>query len=473
MAGLRQSHMTQSDLLSLNMEQDPVLRSTIISVVILDTDPDWDRLVATMERGTHVVSRFREKLVAVPVGLAPPRWTTDPDFDLSWHLRRVNSAPPADISCVLEFARTAAMSAFDKDRPLWEFTLLGGLEGGQSALVLKLHHSLTDGIGGVQIASQILDFVREGTDRGPLPEVDQPAAIHALVDALGWNLSVGADLALSGASAILPTARRTLRNPVAAAHDAAELATSVARFVRPIADTLSPQMTERSTGRNLAVLDVPLESLHSAATACGSTLNSAFLTAVLIGLRTYHEHHGSTPQKLRVCVPISLRTDADPVGGNRITLARCEVPVDVGDDAELMRQVGAKVGSSRREPAVALSSVIAATLNMLPTNVIAEMLKHVDFVATDVPGSPVPLYLAGAKILRYYAFGPTLGAAFNIALMSHAGTCFIGINADTAAVPDLPDLVGCVAAGFHTVLELGADRPINTAVAASIATSPG
>ncbi|MGY2012073.1 wax ester/triacylglycerol synthase domain-containing protein [Nocardia gipuzkoensis] len=449
----RESHMSQSDLFSWNMERDPVLRSTIVSVLVLDTEPDWDRLTRTMDRGTRLVPRLRHRLADSLLGLAPPRWALDPDFDLSWHVRRSALPEPANMSAVLDFARTEAMTGFDPVRPLWRSTLLSGLEGGGCALVLTVHHSLTDGIGGIQIATSLLDFDRAGTDHGDPPEpLDDRTS--TLRDLMVWNWSVASDLLRGGIRSTPPTVWRALTNPAQAVRDSAALANSLVHLARPITTTMSPVMTGRSLGRRLAVSDVPLAKLRGAARATGCTLNDAFLTAVVIGLRTYHDRHAATIDHLRVTMPISLRTADDPLGGNRITLARFALPVGGAETADLMRAVGAAVAGWRREPAIPLSGAIAAALNRLPAGLLTEMLKHVDFVASNVPGSPVPLYVAGARIDRMYAFAPTIGTAVNVTLTSHAGTCYIGINADTAAIPDLETLTECLTAGFATVLGL-------------------
>ncbi|MGW4355788.1 wax ester/triacylglycerol synthase domain-containing protein [Nocardia sp. NPDC004582] len=446
--------MTQSDLFAWSMEQDPTLRSTIVTVLVLDTEPDWDRLLRMLDRGTRAVPRFRHRLVTAPWGLTPPRWIPDPDFDLSWHVRHLALPAPADLSSVIEFARTEVMSAFDPARPLWRFTVLGGLDGGKSALLLKVHHSLTDGVGGIQIAGEILDFTRAGTVHEP---VSDPARSGdgLLGDIVAWNWSAGADLVRTGLAAIPPIAWRAVTDPVGAVRDGAAVAESLLRLARPITRTLSPLMTERSLGRRLTVLEVPLETLRRGARLAGCTVNDAYLASVLIGLRAYHERHGKTVEQLRVAMPISLRRAGDPLGGNRITLARFAVPVG-GGAADLMRALDATVARWRHEPAIPLSNAVAATFNRLPVGLLSPMFKHVDFIASDVPGSPVELYVAGAKIERIYPFGPTTGTAFNITLISHTGTCCIGINSDTAAVPDPAVLAECLAAGFRTVTALDA-----------------
>ncbi|WP_280235997.1 WS/DGAT domain-containing protein [Nocardia cyriacigeorgica] len=134
------------------------------------------------------------------------------------------------------------------------------------------------------------------------------------------------------------------------------------------------------------------------------------------------------------------------------------VPVDDTDPAALMGRVRALIRRQVEEPSIPHSAAVAAVLNRVPVALIAGMLEHVDFVASDVPGSPVPIYLAGARIDRMYAFSPTLGTAFNVTMTSHAGTCYVGINADTAAVPDVDTLTACLAEGFRTVLNLGGPR---------------
>ncbi|APA98722.1 Diacylglycerol O-acyltransferase [Nocardia seriolae] len=450
--------MSQSDLFTWSMEQDPNLRSTIVSVLLLDSEPDWDRLLGMIDRGTRAVPRFRHRLRPVPLGLAPPRWALDPDFDLSWHVRHFEPAAPADLSSVLEFARTEAMAAFDPARPLWRFTVLSGLEGGKSALVLKVHHSLTDGIGGMQIAGEILDFERAGTDRAHVPDAAHPDVRGMLGDIVAWNWSVGAGLVRGGMAAVLPAVRRTVTDPVGAIKDGAALAGSLLRLAHPITSTLSPLMTDRSLGRRLTVLEVPLDALRRSAHLVGCTVNDAFLAAVLIGLRAYHDRHDTAVEQLRVAMPISLRRAVDPIGGNRITLARFEVPVDVAAAVDLMRALDATVEGWKREPAIPFSNAVAATFNRLPVGLLTDMFKHVDFVASDVPGSPVDLYLAGAKVERIYPFGPTTGTAFNITLISHVDTCCVGINTDTGAVPDPALLTECIAAGFRVVTGLGEDQ---------------
>ena len=447
----RESHLTQSDLFSWSMERDAILRSTVVSILILDTAPEVDRLMRMVGRGTRMAPRFRDRLVALPLGLAPPRWTPDTEFDLSWHVRHVASPTPTDISAVLEFARCEAMTAFDPARPLWQIMLLTGLSEGRAALVFKFHHALSDGVGGIQLANEMVDFTRAGHDRDPVPE-RSTAQRRELPAIFAWNWAVGSALARGGMSRLPLLARRAVTDPIRTIRDSAAMAVSFGRLIRPITDTWSPVMTQRGLGRRLATVDVPVAELREAAHAADCTLNDAFLAAVIAGLRTYHARHGADIARLRVAMPVSLRKAGDPIAGNRLTLSRFALPAGHATPADLMRALHDVIIECRSEPALPYSAAAAATLNRLPVGMVAAMLKHVDFVASNVPGSPVPIYIAGAEVERMYAFGPTVGTGFNVTLISHAGTCCVGINADTAAVPDLDVLKDCLTDGFRAVV---------------------
>ena len=162
--------MRDINAFSWYMEKDPLLRSTVVCVLLLDGRPDWDRLPERLERLTRLSPGFRHRVVLPPLRLATPRWVVDPDFDLSWHIRRFKAAPPKTLATVLEFARKTGMAGFDRDRPLWEATFIEGLNGGRTAVVMKVHHSLTDGVGGMDIARLLFDLEPDPGDLGPMPE---------------------------------------------------------------------------------------------------------------------------------------------------------------------------------------------------------------------------------------------------------------------------------------------------------------
>lgn len=458
MAGHVDQFMRESDAFSWYMESDPALRSTIVAVAWLDRSPDWNTLIDRLERATRLVPIFRHRPVEPPGRLATPRWTLDPDFDLTWHLRRVASPPPHTPDTVIEMARLIAMSGFDTAHPLWEFTLVEDLTGGGAALVMKLHHSLTDGIGGMQLLLSLFDTQSDFATQGALPDLPCESA-HGTVELVSASILHGGRKILgfvrNQANAALPAMWRSGRHPVHSSRDAIEMMRSVGRTVAPVSNTLSPLMTGRSLGRRLAMLEIGLDDLKRASAVGGGSVNDGFMAAVTGGFRRYHEHHGQPVDQLRVTLPISVRTPSDPAAGNRITLARFTVPVALADPMARIKAIGERCRAARDERSVPRSNTIAGVLNLLPPSAVGSMLKHVDFLASNVPGISFPVYLAGARMTGYVPFGPTIGAAVNVTLLSYDGTCEIGVTVDTAAVPDIEMFMACLAKGFDEVLALG------------------
>ena len=453
--------MRDVDAFSWYLEKDPGLRATITAVSWLARSPDFEALAARLDRATRLAPRFRQRPVDSPARLANPRWV-ETEFDLSMHLRRVDAPSPHTPATVLEFARYEAMTGFDRSRPLWQFTLVEHLKGGGAAFVMKVHHSLTDGIGGMQLAFLLFETTQESQATGdqPMREMNRrgPGTGELVRESLAYDWHRIFETLRQGLSDAIPTALHIARNPLHAATDAMATARSVAHFVAPVRETLSPLMTDRSLDRRLAMLAVDLEDLKQAAKSAGGTLNDAFVAAVTGGLRRYHQRHGTDVNELRMTLPISIRKEGDPAGGNRITLERFAVPVGLADPAERIRRIGERCRAAQDDRALPLSDAIAGALNLLPSSVVGSMLKHVDFVASNVPGVNVPIYLAGAPVSGYFVFGPATGSALNVTLLTYCGACCVGFNIDAAAVPDQDVLMECFRQGFEEVLALVGDH---------------
>jgi diacylglycerol O-acyltransferase len=142
------------------------------------------------------------------------------------------------------------------------------------------------------------------------------------------------------------------------------------------------------------------------------------------------------------------------VGGNRATLMRFGVPAAIADHAHRIRVVHERTTRARREKSLGYTQFIAGVLNLMPRWYVGSALRNVDFVASDVPGFPTPVFLAGAAVRMQYAFSPTIGASLNVTLLSYVDTCALGINVDTGAIPDFDVFYDCLVAGFDDVLAL-------------------
>jgi WS/DGAT/MGAT family acyltransferase len=204
---------------------------------------------------------------------------------------------------------------------------------------------------------------------------------------------------------------------------------------------------------------VPLDLLKRPARALGGTLNDAFVAAVTGGLRLYHAHHGKPVESLRMTMPINLRDGAEgDRAGNQFAPARFAVPVAIADPAARMRAIREAVRAQRAEPALPLSEQVAGVLSRLPralsVQVFGSMLKAIDFVTSNVPGPPFPVYLAGARVERMFGFGPLSGAALNVTLFSYDGSACFAVNGDPAAVPDADFFSECLRKGVEEVLSV-------------------
>ena len=171
----RPIRMSPSDAVLWRIEQDPILRSTITAIGLLDRAPDWPGVRAKVLRATELLPRLRQRVVDPAVPGDVPRWLDDADFDLDYHLRRVRVPHPGTLRDLLDLAAPISMQQFDPQRPLWEFTVVEGLEGGQAALIQKMHHSITDGEGAIALALALLDPERRPTPGASPPPVDSGA----------------------------------------------------------------------------------------------------------------------------------------------------------------------------------------------------------------------------------------------------------------------------------------------------------
>ena len=183
--------MSDSDALMWHIEKDPLLRSTITVVWWLDAAPDRDRLEDKIERATRQIPRLRQRVVSNPYSIAPPRWEVDPHFDRKFHVRWLDAPAGGGVRSVLDCAEPIAMQGVDRARPLWELYVVGGLAGGRAALVLKLHHSLSDGVGLVRMTAALVEHSREPEPTpGPLPALPAGRVLtqpERVVDALGHS----------------------------------------------------------------------------------------------------------------------------------------------------------------------------------------------------------------------------------------------------------------------------------------------
>lgn len=458
-----EARMSDSDALMWTIEKDPLLRSTITAVSLLDGPIDPERFRDKIDRASRVIPRLRQRVVGNPYSLAPPRWEIDPNFDIGYHLRTVSVGGEGSDQQLLDLAQWMAMQGFDRARPLWEVYIVNGMADGRTALIQKLHHAIADGVGSVQIALTLFDLEPETADDGPPP--DAPGghvlgALERLTDGVVYLGRRRLGTLQRSVGAVRGGIREALASPADAARRLTETVGSVGRLLAPATHPMSPVMADRSLSVRFGTLVRPLDDLRAAAKAADGKLNDAFVAAVAGGLQRYHHEQDAPVEALRMTMPINVRTaSTQGLAGNQFVPARFAVPMTIDDPIERMTAIRALVAHQRGEPALALSEPLAGVLNRLPTSVttgvFGGMLRGVDFVTSNVPGTPVPLYAAGAKILHQFPFGPLSGSGANITLLSWLDQVCIGVNVDPAAVSDPALFMECLDAGFDEVIAVG------------------
>lgn len=463
-------HLSDVEALMWTLDADPRLSSTFANITLLDQPADVERFRARMERALVAVPRLRRRVQPGLAGLGNPRWVEDPDIDLDQHVRHVVIDPPGDERQLLDLAAKIAGTPFPRDRPLWEFVVVDGLADGRGAMIQKLHHSITDGQGGIRMSVQFIDFER---DPGPLEPVTDggdegreeaapPSASAATMEAVTATL---AELtrtprslvrqAIEGATAVAADPTRLAAVP----GDASAIARSLARQVGVTGDALSPLWRTRTLGRHLDLLRIPLDQAKAAATALGGSVNDLFVAGAAGGAGAYHRAHDVPVEELRMAMPVSTRSKAEgrTSAGNAFAPTRVRVPVDP-DPRRRFTEINQRLSVTKSERAVGLAAAVAGLGNLLPPPVLTRLVRQqtatVDFTTSNVRGAPFPLYIAGGRIVGNHPIGPIGGTAWNLTTISVDGSLDMGLHVDTGAVEDTDLLRTSIESSFAELLAL-------------------
>ncbi len=448
------------------MEADPALRAATLSCEQLDTIPDWPRFVAAHEWAVRMAPRFRQKVVEPALGLGVARWAEDPYFDLRFHLRRQRLPEGAGFTELMDAVAQFYMIPLDRARPPWEIVLFEGLPDGKALYTLKMHHSVTDGMGVMQLLGRLHSRTREPSPDKPRPEFDaggQLDALGALLRQVRGDVSSVPGLVVDAATGTL----RRLADPVGAVRSGVGYARSLGRVLKPPVGTESALLARRSMTMGLGAIDVPFADFKAATKAAGGSLNDGFLAALMGGFRRYHEAMGAeVAEAMPTSLPVSVRKADDPEGGNQIVTVRIAGPLAERDPVQRIARIRELVGGSRTEPAATVVEVVAPALARLPGTVLAQvtgqMTKHNDVMASCVPGLGDGFYLAGAAVERFYGYGPLAGGATLITFVTHGGVGCVGVGYDAASVTEPQIFLNCLVEGFDEVLALkpGSAKPV-------------
>ncbi|MCP5027643.1 MAG: DUF1298 domain-containing protein [Actinomycetia bacterium] len=453
--------MSDAEALMWNVESDPWFSSTFGTIAVLEQHPDLDLLRRIVETAVAATPRLRRRVIEPPNRIGNPVWAADTEFDLDYHLRHLalprGASSGADNRELLdELCCRLLADPLDRTRPLWQFTIIDGLSEGRSALLIKLHHTVSDGIGAIQLAEHYMSPV-------PDPEPPSPVDLDAIIEADRSETADSDPLLVQGLNAMADSFRRLAEGAGAAVTSPG---TTVAA-ARSVADQLtgstptSPLWANRSRQRHLDTFDVELEPALTVARQLGGTLNDLFVTASLIGAAAYHEARAVEAPELTISFIISTREKGDRSTANAFAPSNAAVPANKMDAVDRFAAVHQALTSRRSDVGGGgdVVGTLAGFANLLPTQVSTGVARQqaarIDFATSNVRGAPFPVYVAGAKLLASYPVGPVAGTAFNITLMSYDGTMNVGLHTDPQAVAAPHELRDAIIDGFAQLLSAG------------------
>ena len=446
------------DALLLKGDADPSTRAIMNSALMLDAVPDAAALEEAFERASYAVPRMRQRVAETGWTRARQTWVPDDSFDVRGHIRRVGAPGGRSLNAVLEMASAFATTPFDPARPLWDATVVTGVEGDRGVVLLRVHHAVADGVRALEMMANLLDLE-------PAPARDQPPAREERASALTtagrrWARTTGQVLSIrqQRVDSVARWAFEASWRPVQALSGAGRYARSVLRTYAPRGAEPSPLMRSRSRDRRLAVLELPLAQVREVARAHSATVNDLFLTALLGGLRIYHERLGVRAPDLPIAFPINIVGDAAQESGNHFSAGVIPGPSSVEDPLERLRLVHELVAARRQEPGIDAPLRLAPLVQQVPPRVatlaLSAYARRVDLQASNIIGPDCALYLAGVRVERFYAFGPLPGIPIMAVLVSYDGTCTVGFTFDPASVTEPELLVESVVTAFA---ELGVE----------------
>ncbi len=450
------SHMSEHETLMWQLEKDPWFDPSGASVAICDRPLNMNDFKRRLRWMIVNTPRLRE-IVVSPIGkLTTPEWHFDEEFDLSYHVRRIALPGGGSQRELLDLCAVLYQDPFDRSRPLWRITVIEGLESGNAAILIKMHHTIADGIGSLKMAEF---YMQLSADEELPPDIDlaehRPEPIERTesdssgIPIVGLLRKVAGEVASWGADPLRVVDIGT--DVVAAAQGS-------------IADVFgdgddhgsSPLFMQRSRQRRFDVVSVDLDKAKKAASRLGGTINDLFLTGVAQGAISYHDDVDVQFDTLSMTFVISTREKGDRSSNAFIPV---RLPVDASDMpiTDRFNAISAAAGAQKSGRSGNSSMAVVGTIaTKLPTSIVTKVARKqsagIDIATSNLRGAPFEVFISGARVVETYPFGPVAGTAANVTAMSYDGTIYIGISADPVAITDPDHFQRAVQASFDSLL---------------------
>lgn len=397
------------------------------SVGIFEGTIGFDAYLAHVDKRLNLVPRYRQRMIRAAWDLSTPAWHDDPEFDVRRHVRAGTLPEPGDEEHLRQLAGEFFAEPLDRERPLWEILLVQGLRGGRTAQLVKAHHCLVDGVGGVQLLIALLDTAPKATgrDRGfsyrPEPLPDRVAhVIDSVFDRLDDQLDAAERLALT---ALDPKSALGWGRAVGRALWAAR-----PYLVHAAPDT--PWNTKLSAPRRLAWQDIPLDEARAICSALGCKVNDVVLTVLAGAFQRYFLLHGweTDGVVLRVVVPVNERNAAEGDAlGNHVSIVFAGLPLDAPDPVARLRTISNETRSLKQVDQAGGLADLLRFFGHLPAPIQAALGRRLtapnflgNVLCTNVRGPETPLYCLGYQMVAHYPWVlTTWRMGLSVAVMSY------------------------------------------------------
>lgn len=443
--------LSNVDAAWLKME-DPTNLMMVTGVITFANPVDFDYLKALVETRLLQFDRFRQRVVRPSFPFAPNYWEFDPYFDVNAHLHRIGLPHPRDKSALQQLASELMSTSLDFSKPLWQFHVVDGYGDG-GAIIARFHHAMADGMALVGVLLALTDL----SPNAPRPEPDgealvsfqrPPGGLRGSWEALqlrgakmmGKGVSVGRRALIEGLESYLNNDR-----PRELAEESFDYTHAAGKLVLRAPDPHTIFKGKLGIAKRAAwSRPLPMSEIKAMRKATGATVNDLMTAAVAGGLRRYMESHGEEPVDFRAAVPVNLRRPNDMGDlGNKFGLVFLDLPVSVVDMPRRLAIVRHRMETLKEsmEAPVSLDilGVMGASAQAIQDTAVRLIGSKATTVLTNVPGPPIPLYLAGQPITGLMFWVPQSGRlGLGISVLSYANNIHLGIATDAGLVPD-PD----------------------------------
>jgi WS/DGAT/MGAT family acyltransferase len=424
--------------------------------------PGMEEFLEQIRRRLHLVPRYRHKLAHTAIDSGRPVWVDDPSFNLEYHVRHTALPAPGTFEQLQELTARIFSQQLDRSKPLWEMWLIEGLEDDRFALITKTHHSLIDGIAGVDLATVLFDI---SADPPQIPNSGRPWQPHSEPGATQL-LAAGIAGAARAGLALAEGALDALAHPERAMARVREAAEGIGEIVwaglNPAPET--PLNVPIGPHRRFVAVTAGLDDFKTVKNAFGGTVNDVVLAIVAGALRDFLIARGRRTEgvEMRALVPVSVRTEDDHgTAGNRIVVMRGPLPVYISDPLNRLRFVSQAMDGLKESKQALGAEVISGAQSFAPPTILAQAsrlnfsTRLFNLIVTNVPGPQFPLYVLGREMVTAIpvAFLPE-NHALAIAIMSYNGQMNFGLLGDFDALHDIDTIAESIRSELERLLEL-------------------